>query len=132
MAYREKLALGGLGLSLFGTTVFALITWGGLDVRGTGYEWLGGLFGIGLFFTALLLGFAAMGADREDEREVLIRLKADSVAFRATLVGAWVLYAVANGIFHPIPGNAGAMLCLIMAALAVTHGARLYFYRRGV
>jgi hypothetical protein len=132
MAYREKLALGGLCLSLFATIVFALITWGGLDVRDTGHGWLGGLIGIGVFLTALLLGVAAMGADREDDREVLIRLKANNVSFWATLAGAWVLYAAAGGIFRPIPGNAGALICLVMAAFAFSNGARLYFYRRGV
>lgn len=129
MAYREGLAWGGVCLFAVGTAIWALMTWGGLDLRGTGYEWIGALLGIGVLLFVILFGVAALDADPEDEREILIGLKSERIAWRGCIVGLAALHGLGH-LAGPLP--AGAPVTLLMAASTVMIAARLYYYRRGV
>ncbi len=129
MAYRESLAWCGVCLGAIGTVVWALMTWGGLDLRETGYEWIGAAIGIGVLLFLILVGVTALDADPQDERERLIGLKAERVAWRACIVGLAALHILGT-LSGPLP--AGAPFTLLMAAITAMIAAQLWYYRRGV
>ena len=128
MAPREKLTMAGLCLTAFAASIYALIIWGGFDVRGTVYEWLGFLIGFGAAGFGLALGIVSASERAEDEREILIGLKAERVALRVVFLGLMLLFVTSGGVFGPVPG--GAMLFLVMVGFATTAAARLFYYRR--
>lgn len=130
MAPREKLTLAGAIFGVFGTLIWILLTWGGLDLRGTGYEWLGFVLGLGLFGAAAIFATANASTAPEDDREIRIGLKADQIALRAGVCGMVTLFAMSGGVWGPIPG--GGVMCLMMGVLTSGFVARLYYYRRGV
>ncbi len=130
MAPRERIAMWRLGFLLAALAVYAVFTLAARDGQLHGHEWLitAGFLLVGISMRAVLKKPAP-----EDEREILIGLLANRLVLAVALSGVFALCAVfsfGRGMWAPVPS--GALVCVILAALAAGDGARLYYYRRGV
>jgi hypothetical protein len=130
MAPREKVATRRLAICMLALAVYGIFTWAARDGRLHGHEWL---ISLGLWAVAIPI-FATIGkVDPQDERDVLIGLRATRLALAALLLALFALCAVfgfGRGMWAPVPS--GMLVCAVLVALAVLEGARLYYYRRGV
>lgn len=127
MAPREKLAWAGLLLSLFALAGLAALTWAGDAVPGATAPVVWAV----LIPSSAILAIAQVMAGREDERETLIRMKANTLAIGIFFFGGgWA--AGISGFDPSAPISAGVVMCLTFAVFCAYHGAILHYYRRGV
>lgn len=127
MAPRERLALAGLFVSLLSLAGLAAMTWGGDAVPGVTAPIVWGV----LLPSFFIMAVAQVRAPREEEREILIRMKANTLAIGIFFLAGGALVGMSG--FDPGASiSAGVMMCLTFAVFCVYHGAILYYYRRGL
>ncbi len=130
MAPGEKHALVGLLLSLCALAFIGAAIWSGLDFGETPYGGLIVFAGIAAFAVWLGVCHWRVRKGPEDEREMLIRLKANNVAVVTLFLGFLAVSTIEGSGFFPV--SFGVLWSATWAASTAYYGSILVFYRRGL